>query len=347
MAGMDADAQAERFVQVMAHAVVQLLQRLRHVAGGAQRRGAAGIAAGLRLGQAEQRHHPVADELVDPAAGTLHRRAHQPEILVGDEDDVIGQLLLGKPGEGAQVGEQDADLDLLSGGEAVAAAGLRRLRPGGQQRHHLHPPLSYYVDAGLHVLSQGQREPGNVLALLGSEDLLHHILFHAMGFCLGEHAGMDKAPQAPQAPGTVVGSVVGSLVGSAVGGSVVGSAVGSEVGSLVGSKVGSVVGSLVGSAVGSAVGGSVVGSLVGSAVGSTVGSAVGSEVGSAVGGSVVGSAVGSLVGSLVGSAVGSEVGSAVGPAVGSTVGSAVGSNVGAALGAAAVAATGRAASSRA
>ena len=60
----------------------------------------------------------------------------------------------------------------------------------------------------LHVLRQGQREPGNVLALLDSEDLLHHILFFAMGFCLGEHAGTDKAPQAP---GTVVGSVVDAV----------------------------------------------------------------------------------------------------------------------------------------
>ena len=97
------------------------------------------------------------------------------------------------------------------GRNSELALQLRRLKGVQQGPHRLSNYASRMYMQTLHVLRQGQREPGNVLALLGSEDLLHHILFHAMGFCLGEHAGTDKAPQAPQAPGTVVGSVVGAV----------------------------------------------------------------------------------------------------------------------------------------
>jgi len=94
------------------------------------------------------------------------------------------------------------------GRNSELALQLRRLKGVQQGPHRLSNYASRMYMQTLHVLRQGQREPGNVLALLGSEDLLHHILFHAMGFCLGEHAGTDKAPQAP---GTVVGSVVGAV----------------------------------------------------------------------------------------------------------------------------------------
>ena len=94
------------------------------------------------------------------------------------------------------------------GRNSELALQLRRLKGVQQGPHRLSNYASRMYMQTLHVLRQGQREPGNVLALLGSEDLLHHILFHAMGFCLGEHTGTDKVPQAP---GTVVGSVVGAV----------------------------------------------------------------------------------------------------------------------------------------
>src|SRR3546814_3190677 len=63
---VQADADAQRLRQVVRQAAVQLVERLRHAA-----RRFEGVAAALldALLDAEQRHHAVADELVDAPSG--------------------------------------------------------------------------------------------------------------------------------------------------------------------------------------------------------------------------------------------------------------------------------------
>ncbi len=93
-----------------------------------QRLAAAGLDAAV---EAEKRHHAVADELVDAAAGLLHRVAHLGEIPVEQEHHVIGQLALGELGEGAEIGEEDGDLALAAVRDS--SAGGSRRAPGGRR----------------------------------------------------------------------------------------------------------------------------------------------------------------------------------------------------------------------
>lgn len=84
---------------------------------------------GTRL-DAEERHHAVTRELIRHAAGPRDRRADRLEVPVQDEDDVIGQLVLGHPGEAAQIGEEHGQLLLAAlahvGGEGFLGRDRRR-----------------------------------------------------------------------------------------------------------------------------------------------------------------------------------------------------------------------------
>ena len=86
-----------------------------------------------RAVEAEQRHHAVADELVEPAAGRLDRLADGAEIAVEQEHHVVGQLALGDRGEAADVGEQDRDVALAAMCLRLPAIGVDRPGGGRQQ----------------------------------------------------------------------------------------------------------------------------------------------------------------------------------------------------------------------
>ena len=81
---------------------------------------------------------PSPMNLSTPAAGLLDRAPHGAEIAVEHEHDVVGQLVLGHAGEGAQVGEQDRDLLLMAlqiaGPRAGVAAGWRRAAAAARWR---------------------------------------------------------------------------------------------------------------------------------------------------------------------------------------------------------------------
>ncbi len=86
--------------------------------------------------EAEQRHGAVADELVEPPARLLHRLADDGEIAVEQEDDVVGQAVVGKRGKAPDVAEQHGDLLLAAGRRLPRAGGQRPLAVGGEQRQH-------------------------------------------------------------------------------------------------------------------------------------------------------------------------------------------------------------------
>ena len=111
MAAVNADAHAQRLSQVTGQRGIQFLQTLRHPLGGLEGR-TAGL-SDLRV-DSEKGHHAVTDELVDPAARCLHRRAHGGEIAIEDEDHVEGQLVFRQAGKAPEVGEEYGDLALLA-----------------------------------------------------------------------------------------------------------------------------------------------------------------------------------------------------------------------------------------
>ena len=63
----------------------------------------------VRDGRAEDRHHRVADELLDGAAVALELLAHVRVVAAELGRDVLGVELLGPRREADQVGEQDGD----------------------------------------------------------------------------------------------------------------------------------------------------------------------------------------------------------------------------------------------
>ena len=87
LAAMDADADFERFRQFVGERAVHLADMPIHQAGRLQGLRARLLRAGFG---AENRHHPVADELVGRAAGRRDGAADRLEEPVQDEDDVKG-----------------------------------------------------------------------------------------------------------------------------------------------------------------------------------------------------------------------------------------------------------------
>ena len=131
---MQAHADPQRVAQIMAQGLVQPRQPLAHGPGGGKR---LTTTDGRPVGDAEQRHHAVAGELVDLAATLLDGLSQRLEILVHDEHHVVRQPPFGHRGEASKIGEQHRDLTVLAGqqrrpGEAVLWPCRWR-----QQRHHI------------------------------------------------------------------------------------------------------------------------------------------------------------------------------------------------------------------
>ena len=111
-AGVDPDPHAQRRAELFRELDAHLGKPPDHRPRRLERIAATLRRAGLH---AEQRHHAVAGELVGDAAGLLDRAAHDLEIAVQEEHDVVGQLVLGEAGEAAQIREQHADVAFLPG----------------------------------------------------------------------------------------------------------------------------------------------------------------------------------------------------------------------------------------
>src|SRR5215468_5603648 len=106
---MNADPDPQRFGYVVDERMVEALHALRHIASGGERLAAARLDPAV---EAEQRHHAVADELVDAPARRLDRMAGLGEVAIEKKDQIIGQLLFGELGKGSKITEQDRDLAL-------------------------------------------------------------------------------------------------------------------------------------------------------------------------------------------------------------------------------------------
>ncbi len=111
LGGIDPDADAQVGL-ALGHPAGR--QRRRGIA---HRDGAVGRAVGMvgvldRL--SPERHHRVADELVEGAARVLHDRGHLRQVLVEELDHLVRLHLLGNAGEAADVAEQDAQLGALA-----------------------------------------------------------------------------------------------------------------------------------------------------------------------------------------------------------------------------------------
>ena len=148
--------------KLLAECGVQLAERRRHGAHRLQRAPAA--FAGVAV-DAEQRHHPVADEFVHMAARLLDRAAHGEEIAVQQKDHVIGQLVLGQPGEGAQIREQDGNLAF---GALLAARPRPRFRRPGccrQQGHECHVARGNRLAGEAHPLRRADAPEQRLLAV--------------------------------------------------------------------------------------------------------------------------------------------------------------------------------------
>src|SRR5215470_19119849 len=99
---MNADTDPQRFGYVVNQRLVEALHALRHIASGGERLAAARLDPAV---EAEQRHHAVADELVDAPARRLDRVAGLGEVAIEEEDQIVGQLLFGELGKGPKVAE--------------------------------------------------------------------------------------------------------------------------------------------------------------------------------------------------------------------------------------------------
>jgi len=132
-AGVDADADpdAQRRRKIAGQLGAERRQAFDHRARGGERLATAG---GRPDVDPEQRHHPVAGELVGDAAGLGDCRPDGLEITVQDEDDVVGQLVLGHSCKATEIGEEDGEFALtpLPHVRRERVSGRRR---GRQQRH--------------------------------------------------------------------------------------------------------------------------------------------------------------------------------------------------------------------
>src|SRR5438477_6684788 len=122
---MNADADAQRLGYVVNQRVVEALHALRHIASGGERLAAARLDPAV---EAEQRHHAVADELVDAPARRLDRVAGLGKVAIEEEDQIVRQLLFRKLGKGSQVAEQDRDVALGTVQIAGTTESVARLR---------------------------------------------------------------------------------------------------------------------------------------------------------------------------------------------------------------------------
>lgn len=86
-AEVQADAHPQRLAELGGELAVELGERRACAAGGCER-GSGGL--GRALLEAEERHDPVAHDLVDAATGALDRPTHGHHEAVEDEYRVVG-----------------------------------------------------------------------------------------------------------------------------------------------------------------------------------------------------------------------------------------------------------------
>ena len=109
---MDADAEPHDRLGARGAIHVQLLEFRAHVLGGPRRRGRAVARVAHR---AEDRHEPVAEELIEDAAPVDDAARHDAKVRVQHFDDLLGRKTLGESGRAAQVGEEDRHRLTLAG----------------------------------------------------------------------------------------------------------------------------------------------------------------------------------------------------------------------------------------
>src|SRR5262249_57800325 len=124
---------AQRLGYVVDQRAVERLHALGHVLGRGERLATTRLDAAV---ETEQRHHPVADELVDASARGLDRMAGLGKVSIEEEDQIVRQLLFRELGEGPEIAEQDRDLALGAVEIARAAESVPGLGGRRQQRRH-------------------------------------------------------------------------------------------------------------------------------------------------------------------------------------------------------------------
>ena len=125
-AGVDADAHGQADAALALELLVQLGQRRLHIQRRAHR--PLGIAL-LRGWDAEDRHHRIADELLDPAALARDRRREPAKVGPNDVAHILGIHCLGSGREAGHIGEQHRDLlaALVERGQVPPQRGDRRI----------------------------------------------------------------------------------------------------------------------------------------------------------------------------------------------------------------------------
>ena len=149
LAGVDADPHVQRDAVPAYEIGVEVVEVREHRQGRPDR--AVGVVL-VGAAEAEDRHHRVADELLDHAAVLLDRPLPAGEVGVDDLAGVLGVELAGEHGEVDEVGEHDGDEPALLGAgpsrapRAGPAADPARCRP---RRHR-----------GPRAAPRGRRSPG-------------------------------------------------------------------------------------------------------------------------------------------------------------------------------------------
>src|SRR5262249_58585719 len=127
-----ADADPQRLGYIVDQRAIEDHHALGHVLSGGERLAAARFDAAV---ETKQRHHPIADELVDAPACGLDRMAGFGKVSIEEEYQIVRQLLFGELGEGSQIAEQDHDLAL----GAMEIARTAESAPTLARRIHTHP----------------------------------------------------------------------------------------------------------------------------------------------------------------------------------------------------------------
>ena len=100
---------------------------------------------------AEERHDAVTRVLVRDAAGLGNGAPYRFEIAVEEEDDVVGQLVLGETGEAAKIGKEHGDLALLPVMRSARRMRRARARCHCDERRHRQIPARAKLAGQAHV----------------------------------------------------------------------------------------------------------------------------------------------------------------------------------------------------
>ena len=127
---------------------IECLHAFGHLPGGGKGLAAARLDASV---ETEQRHHSIADELVDPPARCLDCMAGLGKIAIEQEYEIVRQFPFGELSEGPQVGEQDRNLAFGAVQIAGTAESGARLGAGRQERRYAQIPLWAQLTGKPHV----------------------------------------------------------------------------------------------------------------------------------------------------------------------------------------------------